>query len=523
MRTLVRKQEEAALFGLGAAALMVCCAFPLVVLGAELWSEDALAQLRTTLGASRPWSLLAKTTGLGLATTASALTLGVPLGVLLGRMDVAGRKAALWLHLFPVFLPPFLLALGWFQLFGTEGPLGSTWTSSTLFGEAGVVVTLTLALSPIVSALTVLGLHGINPSLEEAAQVVSSPWRTVTRILLPLCWPSIALGALIVFALSVSEVGVPMFLGVRTYSAAVFTRIGGIQYAPGEAVALILPLFAIGLVLVAIDRWVIRTRSFASLGVRSDETTVLPLGRARTIASALVWICIVAPLVPLGALAARAGPHGISEAVTWIRGSLSTSLLSSLLSSGVIVVIGVLVGHALARDRPLARTFDALALLTFMMPASVLGVGLIATWNHPRTQVVYTTMAILVLGLAARYAVIGTRALASVFARSPLHFEEAAQIFGSAYAQRLWRISLPMQARGVVGVWLIVLVFCLRDLDTVVVFYPPGLEPLVVRTFTLEANGPEQVVTGLSVLQVLLTAVLLAGGGLLLRRSWGRR
>jgi iron(III) transport system permease protein len=287
-------------------------------------------------------------------------------------------------------------------------------------------------------------------------------------------------------------------------------------------VALVLPLFAIGIALVAIDRWVIKERSFASLGIRSHEATALPLGRARMLASMIVWAAILVPLVPIGALAVRAGSRGMSGAITWMHGSLFTSFVASLLASGVVVITGVLVGHALARGRPFARTFDALALLAFMTPASVLGVGLIAAWNRPGTQVVYTTIAILVLGLAARYTVIGTRALACVFAQSSPHYEEAAQVFGSGYARRLSRVTLPMHARGIVGAWLIALVFCLRDLDTVVVFYPPGLEPLVVRIFTLEANGPEEVVAGLSVLQVMLTALLLIGGGLLLRRSWRR-
>ncbi|MCG8556594.1 MAG: ABC transporter permease subunit [Proteobacteria bacterium] len=514
---LVRLLDMPALFGLAAAALLLCCFVPLLVLASELWSAAAFDQLRSTLGAARSWGLLVASIVLGLATTLIAVAFGVPLGVLLARSNMIGRAWALWLHLFPLFLPPFLLALGWFQLFGRGGLLGSSATSALLFGPAGVVVTLALAFTPVVSALTGLGLMGIDPALEEAAQVVSPPLRVVTRILLPLAWPSIAFGALVVFALSLSEVGVPMFLGVRTYSAAVFTRLGGVQYAPGEAVALVLPLFALGLVLVAIDRRLLGRRSYAALSMRSRDAAPLDLGRARVPLSGLAWLAALVPLAPLGSLLAAAGPNGLSEGVSWIRSSLATSLLSGVLAASAVVLIAVLTGHALARQRPFARSFDALALLAFMTPASVLGVGLIGTWNRPQTQLVYTGMGILMLGYVARYAAVGIRTLAAVFSRSSLHYEEAAAAFGAGFARRMLRIVVPMHARGVAAAWLIVLVFCLRDLDTVVTFYPPGLEPLAVRIFTLEANGPRAIVAALGVLHVLLTALAVAGAGLVLR------
>ena len=67
--------------------------------------------------------------------------------------------------------------------------------------------------------------------------------------------------------------------------------------------------------------------------------------------------------------------------------------------------------------------------------------------------------------------------------------------------------------------WLLAAVFCLRDLETAVLYYPPGWEPLTVRIFTLEANGPEAVVAALATLHVVITAVVLASGGLLLSRK----
>jgi iron(III) transport system permease protein len=75
-----------------------------------------------------------------------------------------------------------------------------------------------------------------------------------------------------------------------------------------------------------------------------------------------------------------------------------------------------------------------------------------------------------------------------------------------------------VNARGVAFAWLLALVFCLRDLESAVLFYPPGGEPLTVRLFTLEANGPTAVVAALAVTQIAMTAAALAFGAILLRR-----
>jgi ABC-type Fe3+ transport system permease subunit len=64
------------------------------------------------LQAAQPWILLVRSLGLSTAVVIGALLVGTPLGLLLGRTNIAGRRVLLVVHAFPMFLPPFLLALG---------------------------------------------------------------------------------------------------------------------------------------------------------------------------------------------------------------------------------------------------------------------------------------------------------------------------------------------------------------------------------------------------------------------------
>lgn len=514
----IARNERAILLTVAGVVLGIAALLPLLALVVEVLGAGAEG-LRLW-AASRTWLLLGRSLILSAAITTIALAIGIPLGVLLGRTDVAGRRIALLLHAFAMFLPPFLLALGWFHVFGRQGLLGSDASANALFSEVGVITILGITFAPVVTSLVALGVMGVDPALEEAARTFARPWRVATRILLPAARPAVILAAIVVFALALSELGVPMFLRVEVFQTAVFARLGGVDYAPGEAVALLLPLVPVSIALLLLEGRFAGRRSFAVLGLRLRSRPPLPLRRWRIPATVLCWFVALISIVPILSLAIRAARgDGFRAAVEWVRLAPINGLIAATAAASIILFAGVIIGHALARRSKAARWLDALAVLAFVTPASVLGVGIIAVWNRAATQLVYGTLAILVVGFVARYAVIGVRVFASVVAQMPVHLEAAAAAAGASYCRRLVRIVLPLGARGAVFAWLLTVVFCLRDLETAVLFYPPGREPLTVRIFTLEANGPESVVAALGVFHVVITAAVLTVGFLLLRRK----
>jgi iron(III) transport system permease protein len=178
----------------------------------------------------------------------------------------------------------------------------------------------------------------------------------------------------------------------------------------------------------------------------------------------------------------------------------------------LITAAGTVDGWGLARRRFGARALDALTVFSFVMPAAVLGVGLIAAWNRPATQLVYSGPAILVIGYLARYAVIGARPIFAAVSQTSSHLEDAAAVAGGGFARRFARIVVPIHGRALAAACVLAMVFCLRDFETAVLYYPPGGEPLTVRIFTLEANGPPAVVAALAIIHASVTAVVLAGG-----------
>jgi iron(III) transport system permease protein len=189
------------------------------------------------------------------------------------------------------------------------------------------------------------------------------------------------------------------------------------------------------------------------------------------------------------------------------------------LAATIVTVMAIVSGHALARGHRGSGALDTLSVLAFVTPAAVLGVGLVSVWNRPLTGAFYGSVAIVVIGFVARYAAVGLRACAIAFSQVSPTLEEAAAATGARYGRRLVRILAPAARPGIAFAWLATFVFCLRDLETASLYYPPAREPLTVRIFTLEANGPEPVVAGLACLHVLVTAAAIGAGAWFLKRG----
>ncbi|MCA9667301.1 MAG: iron ABC transporter permease [Myxococcales bacterium] len=502
----------APLFEGGAALLLLAgAAAPLASLLVHI---DAAAL--APLWSARTYALLGRSLLLAAAVTLGALAIGVPLGTVFARRRRAAGPASvlLALHAAPLFVPPFLLGLGWFALLGRDGYIGSPASASLLFSSAGCTLVLALTFAPLVSALTALGMRNVDAALIEAARVVAPPRSVVWRVALPAAWPSVAGAALIVFALALAEMALPQLLRVAVYPSAVFARVGGVTQLPGEAAALSLPLLVVGLALLALERRVLwrRGRVFDVLGgarsrspLADDERSLAGVA-AMTVGAAL-------SLAPFAALLARARFAGVGA---WLASSVQNSLVVSVSAASAITAFGVVAGHAAARGRRSGRALDGGALLAFLVPAAALGVGISALYSRPATSALYHSLGIVVLGLFARYAIVGARVFGSAVAQSSRAGEDAAAVAGARFASRLWHVVLPTQRRALGASWLGAVVFCLRDVETTILFYPPGGATLPVRIFTLEANGPAPLVAALSLTHVALTlAVVLAGAALL--------
>jgi iron(III) transport system permease protein len=514
-RSLKHRQQRIAC-GIAAAGLLILVGPPLLVTVGTAFNEPA--DVWQSLLRPRTLTLLGNSLAIASATTALSLAVGVPLGAILGRTRLPLTALALFLHALPLTLPPFISALAAFHLFGRGGWLGFADAPTWLFAKAGCVLVLTVCLAPAISVLTWLAVRGTDAAGDEAGRIVAGSWRTLWRVVLPQAAPAIVLGAIIVFSLALVDVAVPMFFRVDVYSAAIFTRLGGFAFAPGEAAALTVPLVACSLVLLILERLSPAHRVVALPSLRAAGPLLASRG-AKTIATMTAVIAAaigVTPIAVMSAVAARG--DGFSRVADYLGDSVVNSITYAAGASTIVVLLAV-IAVSVAREYPrLAVVQDALAWLAFLLPPALFSLGAIGFWNQASTQWIYSGPAVVILALAARYAVLAFRVESSGLTQLSPSLDETARVVGATYLQRLLRVHLPSLRPYTTGAWLLVFVFCLRDMETVALLYPAGGEPLTVRLFTLEANGPPPVVAALAVVLTLMTLVPLAAASLALRR-----
>jgi molybdate transport system permease protein len=162
----------------------------------------------------------------------------------------------------PLVLPPTVLGFYVLLAIGSRSPIGRAWTAWTGHGlaftfealvAASVLYSLPFAVQPISAAFA-----RVDASLIEASATLgASPWRTFTRITLPLSIEGVVAGAVLSFAHTLGEFGVVLMVGgnlpgiTRTVSISIYDQVQGLQYGAANRTSLLLLAFSF-LVLAAV-------------------------------------------------------------------------------------------------------------------------------------------------------------------------------------------------------------------------------------------------------------------------------
>lgn len=451
---------------------------------------------------------------LGIAAAAAVCTIlvGVPFAFCLARLPIGGKPALLALAALPLVLPSFVGAYALVLLFGRSGVV-TTWLRSigipfeSIYGPTGIIVVYTLTLYPFVVLPVTAAFKSIDVSVEEAAQNLGSPLLRVLRtVTLPLVLPSILAGGLLVFIEALENFGVPFvlaedraILSIEAYKLFV----GETTDNPASAGVLGILLITCTVGALLIQRMILARRHYAT-GARRSAPIIEVSPAIRRLAAAYCWIVVAAAITPFAAVVVisfmkYSGPvlqYGFSTnnfELLFQRGfrPLTNTLMLAGIAAVGATLIGVPIGYVVSRHRSrVSALIDIVATAPFAVAGTVLGIGLVMTFNSGALILTGTWM-ILVIAYMVRKLPFSVRSAGAILQQIDPSLEEASINLGVPPALTFWRITVPLMLGGIVGGFVLTFVTIAAELSATVVLYSGPWTTMTVAMFqALEGNSP---------------------------------
>lgn len=530
-----------ALLRLAAAVfLLMAVAMPvgalLLQLGALRWQE-----LPSMFNLALDGAALLNSALLCLGVLAVTNLFGVPLGVALARVRLPGW-VAMGVRL-PYVIPPYVSTIAWIQLANPTNGFLTGLLPLNIYSLWGMIWVLGLHLTPFVALSVQDALNRVPASMEEAARVAGAGRREILRdITLPMALPALLASAGFVLASAAASFGVPYLLSASSSSPdpVLTTRIyQALELSPAtgrpQAVLLALLLLVPGVGAPLLFRWMQGRRGFSvPAGGRAVEPVALPAAAAGVglyvaVAALLPLIAVVIGSFTLR-LGAGIGPSNLGLK-PWIDllsdGRLHRALLHSTIlataaataACGAGLVLGWL---AQRRGTALDRGIAAAARLPFLIPGSVLGLGLLLCWSQDIRFVLLDRVSLILslpdtlwlLGLAytARFVALPLDGARAALQSMHPSLEEAARISGAGTGGVLRDVTLPILMPALQSAWFLVFVPCFCELTLSVLLKGPETEVLGTLLFYLQSYADP---SAAAVLAVLVVAVMGIGAAAL--------
>lgn len=372
--------------------------------------------------------------------------------------------------LLPMVTPPFVVSLGVMLMFGRSGYvtqfLGQHFGVSPnwLYGFNGILISHTLALTPMAFMLLEGALKNLSPKLEEAAVMLgANRWQSFRFIVLPLLKPALANAFLIVMVQSLADFSSPFVLGGNfdVLATQIYFYIVGAQNDYFSASALGIILLSISLGIFWLQYHFIGRKNYVTLSGKGFEgrNTPLSFGLKITVVSIFAaWVGFNALLYGSIFYGSVMQNWGVNHTFTlqhyitlfgqgWKNGaipSLLQTVLFAVIAAPFTAVSGFLLAYFFSRHRFFGQKhIEFLTLLSFAVPGTVAGVSYILAFNNVPLYLTGTG-AIIVLSMVTRNMPIGLRAALVNFKQLDPALDEAAYSLKASTFQTLRFITLPL-------------------------------------------------------------------------------
>jgi iron(III) transport system permease protein len=432
----------------------------------------------------------------GIATLLAVL-FGLVAALAMATMPTRARRVAVILSLLALAIPPFMVVNCWLYYFGNAGAWRN-WFPIDIFSIWGAAWLLSLSFWPITLLAALSAWRGLDRAHFEAEPALRD-FNLFRWLLWPAARNSIAWSALLTFVLALNHFAIPAILQVKVLPVEIWIRYST-NLKPGSALAISWPLIVIPLLaLLLLPRTHVRWSSQGS--ATGSAALGRQLGTALRSGCWLATGIILLLSVGLPLFQLIGAPRTWTELWPALRAGwpvVLNSFMFAALAASVAIPIAVLTWRSRA-----AWGFWA----SFLLPGMLLGIAIIWLLNRPFLEVIYRSMAVMVLVLVLRFTGPSWALIRHAFRTVDPDLLDAAKLEGLRRARLFRHVYWPRIAPALIAAWYIVYILCLWDVETTTLLYPPGAETLAIRVFNLLHYGHNAQVNALCLIQLALVAL----------------
>lgn len=438
---------------------------------------------------------------IALASTSLAALIGVSLAYLVARYQVAGSTAIVFLVTMASVSPPFLGAYAWRLLLGRNGVLTSYfgWDIS-IVGLHGVIWVITWLVFPIIFLLSHSSFQSLDAGHIEAAESLGAkPSRVRFSIEIPLALPGIITGLYLATMAALSDFGTPRIIGLDVNALPVLIYTSFLSEAgrnPALAATGSVVLIAISSLFLMAQQIYLARRGFAVVSSRALARKPLsPLGHALVLSGvALALLMAFTPHLTVLVSSFMEWRVGLPRA-TFTLANYTTMLRTGLGPAWVTLSLGIagtLAATALGlgiayviirkRYRVIAPVLSLTVMMPYVIPGTVLGIGLIMMFNQAPMQLTGTWF-ILALAYLIRNLPFTVKASEAALRRVHPALEEAALSLGARPLRVFVTITTPLVLAGAVTGATLTFLHIVTELSSTIVLYRPPWKPMTAVIF----------------------------------------
>lgn len=455
---------------------------------------------------------------------------GVPIAYLMTRYNVAGKRL---LHVFIIMSlmsPPFIGAYSWIILLGRAGLVAKALNAigldaPTIYGRDGIIFVFTLHLFPYIYLYTSGAMNSIDSSLEEAAENLGmSKLQRIWTVTLPVILPSILAGCIMVFMTCLADFGTPMLLGEGYVVLPVLVYneyMSESAVNPYMASTLSVIIVACSMLVLTFQKLVVDKKNYMMSSLRPPQETKLK-GVKRFAVSAPVYIVVFLAMLPQIVVICQSFVErsfsGMVKGINFnnyrlIASRLGTNIRNTYVFSLVaiifIVVVGILVSYVLVRKKgKVASIIDTLIMFPYVIPGSVLGIGLIIAFNR-KPIVLVGTAAIMIISYIIRKLPYTVRSGSAFLYQMDPFIEEASINLGVSPMKTFFTVTARMMLPGIMSGAVLSWITCINELSSSIMLYSGKTSTIAVAIYQEVTRMSDGTAAALATILTLSTALSL--------------